>query len=116
MLMAYHWPGNVRELENCVERAVLVCQGAVIHGHDLPPTLQTAQVSDTLPEASLDSMVGNYERDLILDSLKSARGNQAEAARLLQTSSRIVGYKLRKYGIDPTRYRSSRRPGAVAEA
>ncbi len=109
MLMAYHWPGNVRELENCIERAVLVCQGAVIHGHDLPPTLQTAQVSDTLPESSLDSMVGNYERDLILDSLKSARGNQAEAARLLQTSSRIVGYKLRKYGIDPSRYRSSRR-------
>jgi Nif-specific regulatory protein len=109
MLMAYHWPGNVRELENCIERAVLVCQGAVVHGHDLPPTLQTAQVSDTLPEASLDSLVGNYEKDLILDSLKSARGNQAEAARLLQTTSRIMGYKLRKYGIDPTRYRSSRR-------
>jgi Nif-specific regulatory protein len=109
MLMAYHWPGNVRELENCIERAVLVCQGAVIHGHDLPPTLQTAQVSDTLPEASLDSMVANYERDLILDSLKSARGNQAEAARLLQTTSRIVGYKLRKYGIEAARYRASRR-------
>jgi Nif-specific regulatory protein len=109
MLMAYHWPGNVRELENCIERAVLVCQGAVIHGHDLPPTLQTAQVSDTLPDASLDTMVGAYERDLILDSLKSARGNQAEAARLLQTTSRIVGYKLRKYGIDATRYRGARR-------
>ena len=109
MLMAYHWPGNVRELENCIERAVLVCQGAVIHGHDLPPTLQTAQVSDTLPEASLDTLVGNYEKDLILDSLKTARGNQAEAARLLQTTTRIVGYKLRKYGIDPARYRASRR-------
>jgi Nif-specific regulatory protein len=46
---------------------------------------------------------------LILDSLKSARGNQAEAARLLQTTSRIIGYKLQKYGIDPVRYRSSRR-------
>ena len=110
MLVAYHWPGNVRELENCIERSVLVCQGGVIHGHDLPPTLQTAQVSGTLPEASLESAVSNYERDLLLDSLKSARGNQAEAARLLQTTSRIVGYKLRKYGIDPRRYRSSSRP------
>ncbi|MBI3932125.1 MAG: sigma 54-interacting transcriptional regulator, partial [Acidobacteria bacterium] len=47
MLMAYHWPGNVRELENCIERAALVCEGGVIHGHHLPPTLQTAEVSGT---------------------------------------------------------------------
>ena len=48
MLMSYHWPGNVRELENCIERAVLVCDGGVIHAHHLPPTLQTAEVSGTL--------------------------------------------------------------------
>jgi Nif-specific regulatory protein len=45
MLMSYHWPGNVRELENCIERAVLVCDGGVVHAHHLPPTLQTAEVS-----------------------------------------------------------------------
>ena len=43
MLMSYHWPGNVRELENCIERAVLVAEGDVIHPHHLPPTLQTAE-------------------------------------------------------------------------
>ncbi len=42
MLASYHWPGNVRELENAIERAVLVCEGQVIHGYHLPPTLQTA--------------------------------------------------------------------------
>ena len=47
MLMSYHWPGNVRELENTIERAVLVCDGRVIHGHHLPPTLQTAEASGT---------------------------------------------------------------------
>ena len=114
MLMAYHWPGNVRELENCIERAVLVCQGSVIHGHDLPPTLQTAQVSGTLPRLSLDAAVANYEKDVLLDSLKTARGNQAEAARLLDTTQRIVGYKLRKYGIEPARYRASSRPALDA--
>ena len=51
MMMSYHWPGNVRELENCIERAVLVCEGGVIHAHHLPPTLQTAEVSGTLPRA-----------------------------------------------------------------
>ena len=55
MLMSYHWPGNVRELENCIERAVLVAAGGVIHGHDLPPSLQTAEVSGTLPRLSLAS-------------------------------------------------------------
>jgi Nif-specific regulatory protein len=50
--------------------------------------------------------VGNYEKDLILDSLKTARGGQAEAARLLGTTPRIIGYKIRKYGIDPSRFRA----------
>ena len=89
---------------------MLLCAGGVIHGHDLPPTLQPAQLSGTLPQVSLDVAVGNYEKDLLLDSLKTARGNQAEVARLLQTSPRIIGYKLRKYGIDSARYRASSRP------
>jgi Nif-specific regulatory protein len=106
MLMAYHWPGNVRELENCIERAVLVCEGGVVHAHDLPPTLQTAEVSGTLPRRSLEDAVGAFEKDLIIDALKTARGNRAQAARLLDSTERIVGYKIRKYGIEPTRYRA----------
>jgi Nif-specific regulatory protein len=108
MLNAYHWPGNVRELENCMERAVLICEGGVIHSHHLPPTLQTAEVSGTVPRVSLASAVGAYERDLILDALKTARGNRARAARLLDTTERIVGYKVRKYRIDPSRFTTRR--------
>jgi len=107
MLMSYHWPGNVRELENCIERAVLVSAGGVIHGHDLTATLQTAQGSGTLPASSLDDAVGAYEKDLILDALKTARGNQTEAARILRSTPRIIGYKLKKYGIEPVHYRGS---------
>jgi len=106
MLMSYHWPGNVRELENCIERAVLVCEGGVVHAHDLPPSLQTAEVSGTMPRLSLESAVAAYEKDLIQDGLKTARGNRAQAARLLDTTERIIGYKIRKYGIDPRRFRA----------
>ncbi len=105
MLMSYHWPGNVRELENTMERAVLTCDGQVIHGHHLPPTLQTAEASGTAMQSPLVDAVEQYEKDLILDALKSARGNRAKAARLLGTTERIIGYKVRKYAIDAGRFR-----------
>jgi Nif-specific regulatory protein len=104
MLTSYHWPGNVRELENTIERAVLVCEGSVIHGHHLPPTLQTAEASGTMLRTSLADNVAAFERDLIQDALKSTRGNRARAARLLQTTERILGYKVRKYEIDSARF------------
>jgi Nif-specific regulatory protein len=106
MLTSYHWPGNVREIENTIERSVLVCEGGVIHPHHLPPTLQTAEASDTVPRVSLVETVTAFERDLIQDALKSARGNRALAARLLHTTERIVGYKIRKYRVDCSRFRN----------
>ncbi len=106
MLMSYHWPGNVRELENTIERAVLMCEGQVVHGHHLPPTLQTAEMSGTLMSQPLVEAVGAFEKDLIMDALKSARGNRARAARLLQTTERILNYKVRKYAIDFGRFRA----------
>ncbi len=106
MLMSYHWPGNVRELENTIERAVLVCDGNVIHGHHLPPTLQTAEASDTQMSLSLSEAIEQYEKDLLLDALKSSRGNRSKAARLLSSTERIVNYKVRKFGIDCRRFKS----------
>lgn len=105
MLMSYHWPGNVRELENVIERATLISEGSVIHGYHLPPTLQTAEGSDTLNKMSLEQAVANFEKELIQDALKTARGNRARAARLLDTTERILGYKVTKYDIDPKRYK-----------
>jgi Nif-specific regulatory protein len=105
MLTSYHWPGNVRELENCIERTLLVCEGNVIHGHHLPPTLQTASASDTVTRLSLTSAIEAYEKDLIQDALKTARGNRARAAKLLDTTERILGYKVKKYTIDCQRFR-----------
>jgi Nif-specific regulatory protein len=106
MLASYHWPGNVRELENTIERSVLMCDGEVIHGHHLPPSLQTAEASGTVTRVSLHDAVSAYEKDLIQDALKTTRGNRARAARLLDTTERIINYKVRNYGIDARRFRS----------
>lgn len=106
MLTSYHWPGNVRELENIMERAVLICETHVIHGHHLPPTLQTAEGSKTVTRLSLAAAVEAYEADLIQDALKTTRGNRAKAAKLLDTTERIIGYKVKKFGLDCDRFRS----------
>ena len=103
MLIRYHWPGNVRELENVIERAIVVCDGTAIHGRHLPPTLQTLEASDAAP-GSLKAAVGQLERDLLQDALKTTRGSVAEAARLLATTERILRYKLRRYQIQPARF------------
>ncbi len=106
VLMSYHWPGNVRELENAIERAVLVCDGGVLHAHHLPPTLQTAEVSGTLPRQSLGAAMAAYEKDLLLDALKISRGNRAKAARLLQTTERIFNYRLKRHALDADRFKA----------
>jgi len=101
----------VRELENAIERAVLVADGDVIHGHHLSPILQTAEASGTVITGSLSEAVTAFESNLIQDALKSTRGNRARAARLLGTTERIIGYKIRMYGIDPGRFREDRSAG-----
>jgi Nif-specific regulatory protein len=108
MLMSYHWPGNVRELENCIERAVLLSTDGVIHGHHLPPTLQTAEASGTTYDGTLKQSLEGLERELILDALKSARGNMAKAAAALGITERVMGLRVRYYGLEAKRFRTGR--------
>jgi Nif-specific regulatory protein len=84
---------------------VLVCNDQVIHSYHLPPTLQTAESSGTLNTRSLKEAVATFEKELIQDALKSTRGNAAKAARLLDTTQRILGYKITHYGIDVKRFK-----------
>jgi Nif-specific regulatory protein len=103
--MDYHWPGNVRELENCIERAVLLCEEGVVHSYHLPPTLQTGMETDTLPSLSLEDAVMNLEREMIIDALKNTRGNISVAAKILKTTVRKFAYKAKKYEVDYRHYR-----------
>jgi Nif-specific regulatory protein len=105
LLMNYHWPGNVRELENCIERAILLSVDDVIHSHHLPPSLQSAESTDTQLHGTLPETLENLERSLILDSLKSTKGNMAKAARLLGITERIMGLRIKKHSIDTGSFR-----------
>jgi Nif-specific regulatory protein len=101
MLTSYHWPGNIRELENCVERAILLCNEEVIRSEHLPPSLQMIKKGDTSQGRSLTEIIENKEKELIIDSLKKFGGQQRKAAKELGLTERILGYKIQKYGIFP---------------
>jgi len=105
LLMKYHWPGNVRELQNCMERAVLICDSDSILSIHLPPSLQSRDSINAEAPASLAAAVANFEREVLIDALKQVNGNQSKAARLLDTTLRIVNYKIKRYDIDARRYK-----------
>ena len=50
-------------------------------------------------------LVASFERELIVDALKNNRGNVAAAARMLETTKRILHYKIDKLNIDPSKYK-----------
>ncbi|MGA2253170.1 MAG: sigma 54-interacting transcriptional regulator [Thermoguttaceae bacterium] len=104
MMLAYHWPGNVRELENCIEYAILLSKEGVIHGANLPPSLQLPEVSETAGAGSLKLRMDLAARDVMMDALKATGGNISEAARQLGITPRMARYKIRKLGIDYQRF------------
>ena len=105
LLQQYHWPGNVRELQNCIERAVLICDEESIMSYHLPPSLQTAESINSKRSLSLEGAVANFERELIVEALKKTNGNQTKAAKELATSLRIINYKIHRYGIDSGKFK-----------
>jgi Nif-specific regulatory protein len=107
LLMMYHWPGNIRELENVIERASILSSGEVIHSTNLPPTLQTAESSDTKMEGTLDTIMENVEKQIIIDNLIITKGCTLETAKNLAITERILRLRLHKYGIEPKRFKNA---------
>ena len=105
MMMSYHWPGNVRELENCIERAVILSTDGVVHGHHMPPSLQTADATNTPVSGSFEALISSYEHEILVEALKNAKGNIAKAARVLGTTTRILSYRVQKLSIDPKKFK-----------
>lgn len=101
MLTRYHWPGNIRELENCIERAVLLCDDEVIRSEHLPPSLQMVKKTKSITGRSFTEIIANKEKELIVDALKQFSGKQRKAAKELGITERMLGYKIKKYSIHP---------------
>ena len=99
----YSWPGNVRELRNTLERAVIVCEGAVVETKHLAPGFgqTTSRPAASDPDAihlGVGTTVEEAERQLILKTLASTNNNKTRAAEILQISLKTLHNKLKEYG------------------
>ena len=99
-LEAYPWPGNVRELRNAVERAMLLADGDLLGPEHFTmlaaPTPVTSGFSLPAEGVNLETL----ERDLLVQALQRAQGNQTQAAQLLGMNRDQIRYRLEKFGLD----------------
>lgn len=105
LLTSYDWPGNVRQLENCIEQAVVLCDGDTVDV-DALPLAETTPKRSALPGARepVGLTLREVEQEYILRTLKAVGGNRTRATRLLGISLRCLQYRLKAYGqagIDP---------------
>ena len=87
----HDWPGNVRELKAVAER---LCLGV---GDGLDGV--------AAPAVSLAARLENYERGLIREALRAARGNVAETAERLHLPKKTLYDKLARHHLDPDAFR-----------
>lgn len=116
-LMAYSFPGNVRELENTLERAMTLCEGHVIRERDLrlpePDALpmrddpggaslgdEAGASGQQFPRGALPKVLGDMEKNAILQALEETRWNRTAAAKKLGLTLRQLRYRLKKLGYE----------------
>lgn len=92
-MLKYSWPGNIRELKNCIESAVVMCNGDEIRIDDLPNSVRekgeekniSIPIGITLDEAELI---------IINENLAYNNGNKSKTAEVLGIGRKTLHRKL----------------------
>ncbi len=108
MMMQYTWPGNVRELRNMIERFVVLCEdGEELSILDLPEKLRNSnngnvvmpQVEISQDGICLNTAVGEFEKALIVQSLKKTKWVKNRAAKLLHLNRTTLVEKIKRHHL-----------------
>lgn len=107
-LSGYTWPGNIRELKNLIERLVVLKREGTIALHDLPEKIRRTtetQPGDEIVEITdegicLNTAVTEFEKTLIIQSLKKAKGVKNRAAQLLHLKRTTLVEKIKRHHLD----------------
>jgi len=103
-IMAHHWPGNVRELENVIARAIVLAPGEIITPDSIRITSRSASAGgDWLDQVPVRDgywpNIRKLEAHLVKTALEQAKGNKAEAARILGVQRRLLYEKMSEIGL-----------------
>jgi two-component system response regulator PilR (NtrC family) len=106
ILKGYDWPGNVRELENLIERAIVLSKSKLITRNTLPPFLLNRRPeSGDIPaavagEQGFKEQIQDYQKKVILNALRRAKGVQKKAARSLGLKPTTLNEMIKRLKID----------------
>ncbi|WP_319589019.1 sigma-54 dependent transcriptional regulator [uncultured Desulfobulbus sp.] len=119
-LMQHPWQGNVRELQNAVNRAVLLCEHAVIEADDLwdapenmePPddeavsaAIDAAALSQLPYREAKEKLLHRFNAAYLAQALQAAGGNVTVAARACDMERQAFQRLLRRYNIESRSFR-----------
>lgn len=94
----HSWPGNIRELKNCIERALIFCEGNIIEVEQLPSQYQMHIIEEDC--TPMKDLFNSISREMILNALSKVNGNRTKAAELLNISRKTLYLKMKKLDIE----------------
>lgn len=106
LLMNYDWPGNIRELENLIERAAVLSRSKLITRDNLPPFLISSReeaagaLTFASEEMTLHEQLQEYQKKVILATLKKTKGVQNKAAQILGLKPTTLNEMIKRLKID----------------
>lgn len=101
ILTKYSWKGNIRELKNAAEQIVILSSSDLIKKDDLPEyILKSTKIEYDNDKKTLREAISEYEKMMILNTLKSTDGNVAKASKILGIPRSTLHYKMNTYNID----------------
>ena len=105
-LLSHHWPGNVRELRNAIERAVILENSPEIQAASLPDFYLETRLRSGQAEAplatggqSIDDIMSQFEREVIMNTLEQYRYNLSRTADHLKISRHALRYRMQRLNI-----------------
>ena len=101
VLLAHTWPGNIRELSNAIERALIVSDGGLLTAAQLAIAQPRPRVTEPAPtDRGPQQSLADWERQIVTDALRTAKGNKSRAAALLGLTRSQLYTRLKRFDLE----------------